>query len=54
MRKKETILIVDDVDINRIMLAEIFKDSYDIVEAEGGQEAIDILGKRKDIIIDFS
>ncbi len=50
MRKKETILIVDDVDINRIMLAEIFKDSYDIVEAEGGQEAIDILGKRKDIV----
>lgn len=49
MSKKETILIVDDVDINRIMLAEIFRDSYGIVEAAGGGEAIEILNSRDDI-----
>ena len=49
MNKEETILIVDDVDINRIMLAEIFKDSYEIVEAAGGREAIEILHSRDDI-----
>lgn len=38
--KQNTILIVDDVEINRMMLAEIFKDDYDIIEAENGKEAI--------------
>ena len=50
MKKRETILIVDDVDINRIMLAEIFRDSYEIVEAANGQEAITSLETRKDIV----
>ncbi len=49
MSKRETILIVDDVDINRIMLAEIFRDNYEIVEASGGGEAISILNSREDI-----
>ena len=49
MSKRETILIVDDVDINRIMLAEIFRDNYEIVEASGGREAISILNSREDI-----
>lgn len=49
MSKRETILIVDDVDINRIMLAEIFRDHYEIVEASGGREAISILNSREDI-----
>lgn len=50
MKKKETILIVDDIDINRIMLAEIFRDSYEIVEAAGGREALSVLDSRKDIV----
>lgn len=49
MIKKETILIVDDVDINRIMLAEIFRDSYETIEATGGKEAIAIINSRDDI-----
>lgn len=49
MNKKETILIVDDVDINRIVLAEIFRENYEILEAAGGEEAIKILDDRNDI-----
>ncbi len=43
MREKKSILIVDDVEINRMILAEIFQDDYTIVEADGGERAIEIL-----------
>ncbi len=42
---KGKILIVDDKGINRFMLGEIFNDEFEIVEARGGQDAIDILNK---------
>ncbi len=38
---KKTILIVDDEEINRTVLATIFDDAYEIVEASNGQEAYD-------------
>ncbi len=44
------ILIVDDVDINRGILASIFEEQFDILEAENGQEAIDILEKEADSV----
>lgn len=43
MEKAKKILIVDDVDINRIILAEIFKDEYAILEADNGEQALKIL-----------
>lgn len=43
MQKRKTILIVDDIEINRAILAEIFKEDYEIVEAEDGRQAIQIL-----------
>lgn len=36
-------LIVDDLEINRELLAEILEDEYSIVLAENGQQALDIL-----------
>lgn len=39
----EVILIVDDQEINRTILCEIFKESYKVVEAENGREAIDFV-----------
>lgn len=41
MRRR--ILIVDDVEINRELLAEILKDEYEIMVAENGRQAMDIL-----------
>lgn len=40
---KKTILVVDDIEINRAILAEIFKDEYNILEACGGAEAIQLI-----------
>ncbi len=42
---ENTILIVDDIAVDRAILAAIFKNKYKILEAENGQEAIDILEK---------
>lgn len=37
------ILIVDDMEMNRLMLIEMLEDTYEIVEADDGEEAIKIL-----------
>ena len=44
---KRTILVVDDSAINRQILIKILSPEYDIVEAENGREALEILQKRK-------
>ena len=38
-----TILIVDDDPITRLVLGEIFKSSYDIQEAEDGRESLSLV-----------
>lgn len=50
MELKNKILIVDDKGINRYMLGAIFNEDYCVVEAAGGQEAIDIIEKECDEI----
>jgi len=37
------ILVVDDVDVNRIILEEILSEKYEIEQAENGMEAISVL-----------
>ncbi len=49
MDKDKTILIVDDVDINRMILAEIFHDDYNIIEACNGTQAIEIVNREVSI-----
>lgn len=44
-----TMLIVDDMEVNRAILAEAFKDTYNILEAADGREAVEILNKHEDI-----
>lgn len=44
--KKYRILIVDDSEINREMLAGILGEDYEIVQASGGKQALDILLKQ--------
>ena len=38
---KETILIVDDMEINQEILTEMLKEDYNLIKAYDGQEAID-------------
>ncbi|MDD3411700.1 MAG: response regulator, partial [Eubacteriales bacterium] len=42
----QTLLIVDDAEINRAVLASVFGDSYNIVEKGNGREALEYLQKR--------
>lgn len=39
---KERILIVDDKMVSKVVLAEALKDTYEIVEAENGQETTEL------------
>lgn len=48
---RNTILIVDDMEVNRIILREIFSDKYNILEAENGIEAIDMLKEHGSSIV---
>ena len=43
MTQKKQILIVEDNEFNRAMLSEILSHEYQVLEAENGQEALDIL-----------
>lgn len=45
-----SLLIADDIEINRSILAETFKDEYNIIEASNGVEAINAL-KNNDKIV---
>ena len=51
MEERDTLLIVDDVKINRELLKDIFEDGeYKILEASNGEEAIELLDAHKDEI----
>ena len=43
---KQRVLIVDDSEINREMLAEMLKDDFDILEAASGEECVEMLQKQ--------
>lgn len=45
----KTILIVDDSETNRLILAEDFKEDYSIIEADGGRQAIEIINSGRQI-----
>ena len=43
MKQNKTMLIVDDFEMNRIILEDLLKEEYEIVHAENGQQALDII-----------
>ena len=47
---KKQILVVEDNELNRAVLCGILSDSYQVLEAENGQEALDVLRQHKDSI----
>lgn len=44
--KKPVMLIVDDVEINRVVLSQFFRQEYTVVEAASGQDALKIIENR--------
>lgn len=51
-KKVKTILVVDDLEANRVSLRCIFEKKYRVLEAENGQAALDLL-KTKSIAVDI-
>lgn len=51
MKKRNTILIVDDLEMNRAILSNIFKKKYDIAEAIDGDEAIEYVRNNSNSIV---
>lgn len=49
-KMKDTILVVDDKEVNRYMICEIFKKNYKFLEAEDGLEAVELLKSNSDSI----
>lgn len=45
--EKKYMLIVDDVEMNRAIIKEIFKNDYGIIETSNGKDALDIIRKEK-------
>lgn len=41
--RKHKVLIVDDSDTNRAILAEILSEEYEIIEADSGENALQII-----------
>lgn len=48
--KREVMLVVDDVEINREVLRNLFENDFEVIEATNGQEAIELIRKHHGII----
>lgn len=52
MQEKLVMLVVDDVEVNRGSMRAMFSKEYEVIEAENGQKAMEILRrKRVDVVI---
>lgn len=51
MDDKPVMLIVDDVEINRVVLTQFFQEDYEIIEAENGQEALQSIAEHNVSIV---
>ena len=43
MGQRDTILIVDDMEVNRVILSGLFQEEYHLLEAENGEQALLLL-----------
>ena len=44
MNDRIVILIIDDIEVNRVILKGIFENDYDVIEAENGAQALEDTG----------
>lgn len=49
--EKRKILIVDDEEVNRVILDNLFQDEYVTIQASNGQEAIEQIKANKDLVL---
>ncbi len=46
VNERVKILVVDDVEINRLILLDLLEEKYEIIQAQNGAEALDIINAR--------
>lgn len=46
METKRKLLVVDDIPLNRLILTELFSQQYDVLEAEDGKAAMDVIERQ--------
>ena len=51
MMTKKQVMVVEDNELNRAMLCEILSEDYQVLEAENGQRALEILRENKERIM---
>ncbi len=52
MNKKQTMLIADDLVVNRTSIRAMFEEEYDVLEAEDGGQALQILQEKQvDVVV---
>ena len=47
---RNTLLIVDDMEVNRAILRSLFEREYNLLEAENGEQGLMLLNQYKDTI----
>jgi len=50
MATRNTLLLADDMSSNRAFLRNLFKDDYDLLEAETGEQTLEIIAEHHDRI----
>ena len=48
--ERQTVLIVDDSELNRMMLMEILGEQYRYIEAQNGREAVRLMEKYRALV----
>ncbi|MCL1849677.1 MAG: response regulator [Clostridiales bacterium] len=43
--EKKKILVVDDIELNRLILTDLFEEEFEVLQAENGKEALDFLSQ---------
>ena len=46
--QKRKLLVVDDIELNRMILSDLFEDYFEVFEAENGREAMDLIELHKE------
>lgn len=47
MKEQYTVLVVDDNAVNRKILVKILENDYQVIQAENGKQALNILGQHR-------
>lgn len=48
LKNKKKLLVVDDIELNRMILTDLFEENYEVLEAENGRIALNLISLHRD------